>query len=538
MKKMLELRFAWVVGLIGFIQPAAGQSDANTPANGDREITSSIATYTTDLRSAVLDVAQYPHVLVKLERIQARSSQSFQDLISGYPREEQAKFYELSRFPDRLSLLVGDGRRKSAEDLNQLLGDLPKDTRASVMDVYNNHFNDLAKIHSIYQSSEEALQKTISDYPQPVQQDFRKVVSRPEVMNLLTENIDLTTNLGEDYRANPNAVIEELDSLHNQQLKDFADYKKEAENNPEMQQEMRNAADRFSSSYVQNDSPVDAYLDNQPANYSNSAPVINNYYNYNPYPYWFSYPYWYATPIWYPVPYYYNTGFYYGPGGRIVVWGFPSYAYSNWFFSFGYRHYPHLYSHYHSYCYAYYPSAHRGGRYGGYYSNRNDYGSRRNHYNRGYQDGSTGNRTRASGNRYLTGTGINNGRTSLGQNQTVVNTGRNRMNTNRMSIDNSRTFRNMNRTTINEDRVWTNSNRSTPVNRNSSLFNSNENRTSLPIQHNYVSPSNSNSRSIPQFHSSPSNNAGRQFSGGGSRGGFSGARGGSGGGGGGGRRGR
>jgi len=62
-----------------------------------------------------------------------------------------------------LSLLVGDGRRKSAEDLNQLLADLPKDTRASVMDVYNNHFNDLAKIHSIYQSSEEALQKNHFD---------------------------------------------------------------------------------------------------------------------------------------------------------------------------------------------------------------------------------------------------------------------------------------------------------------------------------------------------------------------------------------
>jgi len=77
----------------------AGQSDANTPANGDREITSSIATYTTDLRSAVLMWRSTPHVLVKLERIQARSSQSFQDLISGYPREEQAKFYELSRFP-------------------------------------------------------------------------------------------------------------------------------------------------------------------------------------------------------------------------------------------------------------------------------------------------------------------------------------------------------------------------------------------------------------------------------------------------------
>jgi len=77
------------------------------------------------------------------------------------------------------------------------------------------------------------------------------------------------------------------------------------------------------------------------------------------------------------VPYYYNTGFYYGPGGRIVVWGFPSYAYSNGFSVLATGTIPiyiaitiaiamHLLSERTS-----------RGRYGGYYSNRNDYGSRR-----------------------------------------------------------------------------------------------------------------------------------------------------------------
>src|SRR6185295_20240753 len=113
-------------------------------------------------------------------------------------------------------------------------------------------------------------------------------------------------------------VIAQLDSLNVQYQQDFANYKNEVVNNPEMQQELKSAADGFSNSYSQNDSPVGSYLDNQPATY-NTAPVVNNYnyYGYNPYPYWFSYPYWYATPVWYPVPYYYHTGFYYGPGGRI-----------------------------------------------------------------------------------------------------------------------------------------------------------------------------------------------------------------------------
>jgi len=84
---------------------------------------------------------------------------------------------------------------------------------------------------------------------------------------------------------------------------------------------------------VQNDSPVDAYLDNQPANYSNSAPVINNYYNYTHIRIGSAillvcYSDLVSRAIFITIPVLLWTG------GRIVVC-FPSYAYSNWFFSFG-----------------------------------------------------------------------------------------------------------------------------------------------------------------------------------------------------------
>jgi hypothetical protein len=359
------------------------------------------------------------------------------------------------------------------------------------------------------------LQKTISDYPQQVQRDFQKVISRPEVMNLLTENIDLTTSLGEDYRANRNAVIEQLDSLNNQQRKDFAEYKKDVENNPEMQKEMQSAADRFSSAYAQSDSPVDTYLNDQQDTYSNSAPVISNYYSYNPYPYWFSYPYWYATPIWYPVPYYYNTGFYYGRGGRIVIWGFPSYAYSNWFFSFGYRHYPHYYSRYNVYYHRSYAYGDRGG-YHGYRSPRNEYGSRRNYNNHGNRDGNSGNGNRTSGIRNQST--LNAGRTSVSRNQMIGN------NNSRTSVNRYQPMDN------NNGRMQMNSNRNTSVNQNWIRSNSGGNRTFAPTRQNDFRSSNLNSRSAPQFHSSPSSSFSRQSSGGGgARGGFSGSRGGGGG---------
>ncbi len=350
-------------GLLSFAQYAPCQSAAESPVKSDRDMMKEIAPYSADVRTAILEVAQYPQALVQLERIQARSSQSFQDLISGYSRQEQEKFYEISRFPDLLNQLAGEGN-KSSNEVKSLLKDLPEATQNSFEEIYGNHYKDLQRMNSMYKTSQDGLQKIISDYPKDIQDDFQKVVSRPDVMNLLTDNIDLTVNLGEDYKANPGEVTGELDRLNSelavQNANDLDAYKKEVESDPNLAGEMNNAARDFSASY---DQPY------------NPAYVSNNYYANYPYPYWFSYPYWYPAPIWYPRPFYYHTGFYYGPGGRIVVWGLPSRIYSNWFFGYGYRRYPMLYRHYGTY-------------YG--YGHRNDYGYRgrdygsRNHYSTRY----------------------------------------------------------------------------------------------------------------------------------------------------------
>src|SRR3978361_1464220 len=74
----------------------SAQSYSDSLAQDDQDILSSIAPYSADVREAILGVSQYPQALVKIERIQSRSSQSFQDMIEGLPREEQEKVYEAS----------------------------------------------------------------------------------------------------------------------------------------------------------------------------------------------------------------------------------------------------------------------------------------------------------------------------------------------------------------------------------------------------------------------------------------------------------
>jgi hypothetical protein len=352
------LHSKWLLAFFGLtlclITQAQGLQDSLR--RDDEDIVSAIAPYPAEVREAILNVSQYPQYLVKLERLQARTSQSFQDLVSRYPQAVQEKFYDLSRYPTLVSQLTGGSNPKSPEQLKAILNDYPPEVATNVNALYPSHQADLQAIDRSYQQSQEAMLSTIQSLPRQAQEDFKTVLGMPAVMNLLTDRIDLTVSLGEAFKNNPQEVRQSLESLHSQlsaqSAKDLEDYKKKAENDPALQEEMRKSSQEFADSYAGTD--------------QGQQPIINNYYNSDPYPYWFGYPYWYPSPMWYPSPLYYHTGFYFGPGGNMVVVGLPSYAYSNWFFNYGYRRYPHMY-----------------GWYNGYYNVHRGYGSNMNVY-RGY----------------------------------------------------------------------------------------------------------------------------------------------------------
>ncbi len=345
------------------------QSYQDSLKKDDDDIITSIAPYSADVRDAILNASQYSQKLVKIERIQARTSQSFQDLLASSTHEEQEKYYELGRYPDLIHQLV-NGPPQTLDQVKPTLTSYPKEVSDAVSALYPMHLQELQSMDKIYQSSQKALEDIIKDLPSNVQGDFRKIVGMPEVMSLLTERIDLAVSLGDAYKNDPQGTKRRLDSLSTQinaqNQKDLDDYKKQVASDPQMQEEMKKSAQDFADSYSANgetQGPSDAALDQgqQPVQQQQdqSQPqVVNNYYgsNYdsNPYPYWFGYPSWYASPMWYPRPLYYHTGFYIGAGGAIVVLGLPSRAYSGWFFNYGYQRYPRYYN----YCNTYY-NAHR-----------------------------------------------------------------------------------------------------------------------------------------------------------------------------------
>jgi hypothetical protein len=383
------------------------QSYQDSLKKDDDDIISSIAPYPEDVRNAILNVSQYSQKLVKIERIQARTSQSFQDLLSSYPREEQEKYYELSRYPELIHQLV-DGPPQTLEQVKPTLTKYPQEVSAAVTALFPMHLADLTAMDKTYQSSQKALDDIIKDLPDAAQADFRKVIGMPEVMSLLTERIDLAVSLGDAYKNDPQGTKRKIDSLSNQinaqNQKDLEDYKKQVASDPKMQEEMKKSAQDFADSYSANgeaQGPSDAVLDQNQQQVSQpqdqQPQVVNNYYGYgggnynpNPYPYWFGYPSWYSYPMWYPQPLYYHTGFYIGVGGAIVVLGLPSRAYSGWFFNYGYHRYPRYYNYCNTYYHAHAAFVNRvnGNVYRGFNSNVNRHFAQvnRNNINRGNVD--------------------------------------------------------------------------------------------------------------------------------------------------------
>ncbi|MBS1486712.1 MAG: hypothetical protein JST43_03920 [Bacteroidetes bacterium] len=354
------MKIIFLIGLMAASNLLCAQSYQDSLKKDDDDIVTSIAPYPQDVRSAILNVAQYSGKLIKIERIQSRTSQSFQDMLSPYPREEQEKFYELARYPELVHQLV-DGPPKTSEQVKPLLSSYPQEVSTAVNAIFPMKLADLTAMDKTYQASQKSLDNILGDLPQNVQADFRKVIAMPEVMNLLTEHIDLTVSLGEAYKNDPAGTTRKLDSLSTsinaQNQKDLDDYKKQVANDPQMQEEMKKSAEDFADTQAA-DGQTSASQNNSgtaTANQSGQPAVVNNYYygnnyNPNPYAYWYGYPYWYNYPAWYPYPLYYHTGFYIGAGGAVVVVGLPSRAYSGWFFNYGYQRYPHYYN----FCNTYY----------------------------------------------------------------------------------------------------------------------------------------------------------------------------------------
>lgn len=313
-----------------------------TTDTADSTLNSAIALYRTDVRRAALLVSQQPQVITSLAQQQGSSQQGFDALMLSYGKNKQGWFYDIARFPATLHKLAMLPHRADKSEGKTIAGTLPPDSQNSAWRLYRHHHDDLVRADSINQQAEHLFDRLMVPLDRPTQTAFRQLLIMPDVLTLLAQEIDKTTRLGQAYRADSVGIVQQLSSLHDsltvQNQRELADFQRELNEDPLAQQELQQAGQAYAL----------ANRYNTGTNPNTAMPDSSSYYQ-NPYSFWSGYPSWYSAPLWYPSAWAYNTGYYYGLGGNMVFFGLPSPGFCNWFFSRGYRAYPHLCNRFNSY---------------------------------------------------------------------------------------------------------------------------------------------------------------------------------------------
>ena len=300
----------------------------------DQGIAASIAPYNADVREAILQVSLYPQILEQLQKNQSQTVESFHRIVHGFDQKKQAWFYTITRYPELMHTLATLPDKQNKEDVYKLLPNQDADLKEAAWELYDSKKRDLIKVDNVNIAAKQDFDKTIESLDASAKASFQKLSNMPDVLTLLTNNIDLTTRLGEHYKSNPTALNERLaaihDSLNVQNQYEIAAYKKQMADDPKAQDELSQAAKDYAKENGY-DVPAQQYDD-----------ADNENYYANPYSYWFGYPGWYSYPLWYPGSFWFDTGLYFGIGG-YGIWGMPGYGFSNWFFGGHYNRYPNLY---------------------------------------------------------------------------------------------------------------------------------------------------------------------------------------------------
>ncbi|MBK9338387.1 MAG: hypothetical protein IPM98_18330 [Lewinellaceae bacterium] len=338
----MRTRFIFIVILLlGIISAAYSQTDKALLRDLARENQKSIealALYPEDARLAILEAAKYPEVLIKMQSIREKTSAAFRTLIEDYPRNTQAIFYDLTRYPGLVADLAA--RQGNRDALRQTLDVLPGDKQSEALGVVERQAGTMSKINDLNRTAQGAYDNLIAGYPAPAQQAFRTLLGLPEVVDILNEDLRFTILVGDVYREDPAWAIRKMDSLNLAVARTHAaeqeEWKKNIENDPQAQQELQAAANEYATEYGYTDEIYDIVNDDLYAA-PGSAPTRVVYQYQYAYPYWFGYPWWSPQPWWRPYPYWWYWGFY-PYQSTIVIIHMPSYHFMHWYFYHPYHH--------------------------------------------------------------------------------------------------------------------------------------------------------------------------------------------------------
>ncbi len=333
---------AWVLGVpILFAQ--TDPSLLGALEEEDKEAIEALVLYPEETRDAILEATLHPELLIRLRALQNETMTKFDAVLNKYSQETQEMLWDLTRYPGLIRQMAAL-RRTDRQGLNRLLENYPEVIHKRATTAFDNYYDDLLAIEIIQNSSDATFEALLSNYHESTRNAYHALLKLPEVLTILTDNIDLVVLTGDLYRKNPALVRAKADSLHllvaRQQAQDFSDWKESVEKNDAIRDDLLATSQEFAEAHEYEYD--DLYCDYEDDIYykpDQEAKIIIHEYYYYHYPYWFGYPRWYVYPRWRPYPYWWEWGFYVGPSRQIVVIHLPSYYFVNWYFYYPHHHY-------------------------------------------------------------------------------------------------------------------------------------------------------------------------------------------------------
>ncbi|MCB0579507.1 MAG: hypothetical protein KDD10_09400, partial [Phaeodactylibacter sp.] len=237
-----------------------GQSLLAQLAEEEKDAVNALAMYPEDTRLAILESSKYPEALIKMQRLQTQTSASFQALLADYPQSVQEVIWDVTRYPGLVARLVVEGQGARAAIL-AILEDYPEAAKDNALSAGMQYLPLLEDIHELDQSADAAFSALLRDYPPAVQDAMNTLLRLPEVLTILTDNIELTLLVGDLYRRDPALVLHTADSLSlevaRQNARELEGWKAELDNNPEAARELAASAEEFAAEYGYDDEYYD-----------------------------------------------------------------------------------------------------------------------------------------------------------------------------------------------------------------------------------------------------------------------------------------
>lgn len=347
-----------ILGLILLINTSVAQQEKELLAQifeEDREVIDALVLYPKETRLAILETASSPQAIIKLKRIQSKTSLQFKELVEKEDKITQQLIWDLTRYPNLINRLIFEGNKKK-RGIEKVLQNYPSVVHQRAMEAGRNHFDLLVQIDQLNLSAKIASETVLEEFPTKVQTALRELTELPEVLSLLSENIQLTILVGDLYQKEPEWLIKQSDSLsievNRLNEEELQQWQESLENDPEALANLKEASEEYAKEngyddlYYEPESDDDLYYYAEPEeDYERVTTVAHHYYHY---PYWFGYPSWYTQPRWRPYPLWWDWGFYFQPNRIAVFIRLPSFHFTNWYFHHPHHHYyyPYLTNHF------------------------------------------------------------------------------------------------------------------------------------------------------------------------------------------------